>query len=349
VVVTLAQPPPLLTLVAPHPRRRQYQHQKNVKQLKIVSHYAGVSPIAVLPVKMAIAILPIPPLSLPTDAIPGETGVLVCLDKIPVVLVPSKATPARLAFVPTPQILISTKSPVLSQIKLKSRHFENYPISGNQKPLRAFFTHIWGYFVQCDYTLLRMTDHSCGCSQPPGGGGGGGRSNTTSLSLQLLDPNLNVITPPVRPYCPPTPTPSPYRSPTPTPTIRCYSHITPFGPTRILVTTCPTYPHPLLALSRQATMPVFTDIHPFAKSAATQLLVSLLPVNKMSPMPTSKESRKTVAGVFLTLTTFLPSLASPPFKTKTSKKATTCPTAKTTLNSKTATPGVKRFPQATAL
>jgi hypothetical protein len=47
----------------------------------------------------------------------------------------------------------------LSQIKLKSRHFENYPISGNQKPLRAFFTHICGYFVQCDYTLLRMTDH----------------------------------------------------------------------------------------------------------------------------------------------------------------------------------------------
>jgi len=46
----------------------------------------------------------------------------------------------------------------LSQMKLKSRHFENYPISGNQKPLRAFFTHIWGYFVQCDYTLLRMTD-----------------------------------------------------------------------------------------------------------------------------------------------------------------------------------------------
>jgi len=44
-------------------------------------------------------------------------------------------------------------------MKLKSRHFENYPISGNQKPLRAFFTHIWGYFVQCDYTLLRMTDH----------------------------------------------------------------------------------------------------------------------------------------------------------------------------------------------
>ena len=26
----------------------------------------------------------------------------------------------------------------LSQMKLKSRHFENYPISGNQKPLRAF-------------------------------------------------------------------------------------------------------------------------------------------------------------------------------------------------------------------
>jgi hypothetical protein len=47
----------------------------------------------------------------------------------------------------------------LSQMKLKSHHFENYPISGNQKPLRAFFTHIWGYFVQCDYTLLRMTDH----------------------------------------------------------------------------------------------------------------------------------------------------------------------------------------------
>jgi hypothetical protein len=46
----------------------------------------------------------------------------------------------------------------LSQMKLKSHHFENYPISGNQKPLRAFFTHIWGYFVQCDYTLLRMTD-----------------------------------------------------------------------------------------------------------------------------------------------------------------------------------------------
>jgi hypothetical protein len=44
-------------------------------------------------------------------------------------------------------------------MKLKSHHFENYPISGNQKPLRAFFTHIWGYFVQCDYTLLRMTDH----------------------------------------------------------------------------------------------------------------------------------------------------------------------------------------------
>jgi len=61
---------------------------------------------------MAIAIPPIPPLSLPTDAIPGETGVLVCLDKIPVVLVPPKATPARLAFVPTPQILISTRSPV---------------------------------------------------------------------------------------------------------------------------------------------------------------------------------------------------------------------------------------------
>jgi hypothetical protein len=51
------------------------------------------------------------------------------------------------------------KSNGLSQMKLKSRHFENYPISGNQKPLRAFFTHIWGYFVQCDYTLLRMTDH----------------------------------------------------------------------------------------------------------------------------------------------------------------------------------------------
>ena len=96
---------------APHPRRRQYQHQKNVKQLKIVSHYAGVSPIAVLPVKMAIAIPPIPPLSLPTDAILGETGVLVCLDKIPVVLVPPRAIPARLAFVPTPQILISTRSP----------------------------------------------------------------------------------------------------------------------------------------------------------------------------------------------------------------------------------------------
>jgi|GEM_PF-1590819 len=47
----------------------------------------------------------------------------------------------------------------LSQMKLRSRYFKNYPISGNQKPLRAFFTHIWGYFVQCDYTLLRMTDH----------------------------------------------------------------------------------------------------------------------------------------------------------------------------------------------
>jgi hypothetical protein len=46
----------------------------------------------------------------------------------------------------------------LLQMKLKSRHSENYPISGNQKPLRAFFTHMWGYFVQCDYTLLRMTD-----------------------------------------------------------------------------------------------------------------------------------------------------------------------------------------------
>jgi hypothetical protein len=42
-------------------------------------------------------------------------------------------------------------------------------------------------------------------------------------------------------------------------------------------------------------------------------------------------------------------LASPPSKTKTSKKATTCPTAKTTINSKTATPGIRRFPQATAL
>ncbi len=36
---------------------------------------------------------------------------------------------------------------------------------------------------------------SCGCNQPPGGGGGGGGSNPY-LSIQLLDPSLNVITPP---------------------------------------------------------------------------------------------------------------------------------------------------------
>jgi hypothetical protein len=60
--------------------------------------------------------------------------------------------------VPTQEVINRSTGSGLSQIKLKSRHFENYPISGNQKPLRAFFTHIWGYFVQCDYTLLRMTD-----------------------------------------------------------------------------------------------------------------------------------------------------------------------------------------------
>ena len=45
-----------------------------------------------------------------------------------------------------------------------------------------------------------------------------------------------------------------------------------------------------------------SSIHPFAKSAATQLLVPLLPVNKMSPMPTSKESRPTRVQVCLTST-----------------------------------------------
>jgi hypothetical protein len=61
--------------------------------------------------------------------------------------------------------------------------------------------------------------------------------------------------------------------------------------------------HPLLALNRlQATTPVFISIHLFAKSAATQLLVPLLPVNKMSPMPTSKESRPTRVQVCLTST-----------------------------------------------
>jgi hypothetical protein len=82
------------------------------------------------------------------------------------------------------------------------------------------------------------------CSNSPWCSGGGGGGNTPYLSLQLLDPNLNIITPPVHLYCPPTPTPSPYRFPTPTPTIRCYGYITPAGPTRILVTTCPTYPPP---------------------------------------------------------------------------------------------------------
>jgi len=103
-----------------------------------------------------------------------------------------------------------------------------------------------GYTCQvryCNDSSSNAYQISCGCSQPPGGGGGGG-SNSTYLSLQLLDPNLNIITPPVRLYCPPTPTPSPYRSPTPTPTIRCYGYITPIGPTRIIVTSCPTYPPP---------------------------------------------------------------------------------------------------------
>jgi len=172
---------------------------------------------------------------------------------------------------------------------------------------------------------------SCGCGQPPGSSGGGGGSNTTYLSLQLLDPNLNIITPPVHLYCPPTP----IFSQTPKPT---------FPPYCYLGSPIPGMPG---ATNPPNTSPCPTQS--FAKSDATQLLVPLLPVNKMSPMPTSKESRPTRVGVFLTPTTFLPSLASPPSKTKSSKKATTCPTAKTTINSKTATPGIRRFPQATAL
>jgi|GEM_PF-2499623 len=199
----------------------------------------------------------------------------------------------------------------------------------------------------CNDSSSNAYQISCGCSQPPGGGGGGG-SNTPYLSLQLLDPNLNIITPPVRLYCPPTP----IFSPTPKPTFPPYCYLGSPIPGMPGATNPPnTSPCPLNSSTKLLTLSkdAITSIHPFAKSAATQLLVPLLPVNKMSPMPTLKESRPTRVGVFLTPLTFLPSLASPPSKTKISKKATTCPTAKTTINSKTATPGVRRFPQATAL
>jgi hypothetical protein len=139
-------------------------------------------------------------------------------------------------------------------LKNSIRQLANKTETKTSKPLKLpkilAILNLCGYFLKFSLSYWSCISYqsylyqiSCGCSQPPGGGGGGGGGNTTYLSLQLLDPNLNIITPPVRLYCPPTPTPSPYRSPTPTPTIRCYGHITP-GPTNIIVTTCPTYPPP---------------------------------------------------------------------------------------------------------
>jgi len=73
------------------------------------------------------------------------------------------------------------------------------------------------------YYCCQNPDGSAACCPvgPPPPNGGGNNSNPY-LIVQLLDQNFNIITPPGRFYCPPTPTPSPYRSPTPTPTPGCY-------------------------------------------------------------------------------------------------------------------------------
>ncbi len=209
-----------------------------------------------------------------------------------------------------------------------------------------------GYTCQvryCKDSSSNAYQISCGCSQPPGAVAAVAEATLPPLAFsfltQILTSSPHLCASTARQHLPLPPTALPPQLQ------RSVAMVTlPLGQQTLSSPPAQLTLHPLMALNRlQATMPVFISIHPFAKSAATQPLVPLLPVNKMSPMPTSKESRPTRVGVFLTPITFLPSLASPPSKTKTSKKATTCPTAKTTINSKTATPGIRRFPQATAL